>query len=79
MLFLKEKKQHLRLIPPLLTSIIPLNHSHRLVAFIRFYITQFPPSLILYLEDKPQFIPTQRQAEKNTAALGHSDWMWKDD
>lgn len=64
----------------LLTSIIPLSHSHRLAAFIRFlHHTVPPPFLILYLEDKPHFIPTQQQSQKNTVALRHCGWMWSDD
>lgn len=41
-------KEHLVLISSQLTSIIPLSHSHRLVAFIRLYITQFSLSNIVF-------------------------------
>lgn len=53
----------------LLTSVIPLSHSHRLVPFRKyflfffFYITQSPPLSNITFGDKPQFILMQRQAE----------------
>lgn len=39
-------------------------------------VPQLPPSLILYLEDKPHFIPMRRRAEKNMVRW-HT--LWSDD